>query len=98
MKCPQNYIFVPSNEQFFEEAQPFCVAQFEMKLKENDNGSDACECDNYTGVECTATSCEGPLVSRPGGTPVNYVTATSALELCESIGASYHLLSNEQWQ
>jgi hypothetical protein len=81
--CPQNYSFVPGDEELG--STPFCVARYEMRMSGNDDGS-------------TPFTSSVPPESRASGTPWSSVDKGQARGGCDSIGFSYQLITNQQWQ
>ena len=81
--CPQNYSFVPGDEELG--STPFCVARYEMRMSGNDDGS-------------TPYTSSVPPQSRASGTPWSSISKGQARGACDSIGFSYQLITNQQWQ
>ena len=80
--CPDDYVFVPGDDALG--ATPFCLARYEMRAE---------GLDGYAGFDA------GVLPeSRPDGAPWSTVTTGEARVLCDSLGFSYQLVTNRQWQ
>lgn len=81
--CPANYALVPPLPPYTQVA--FCVSKFEMKILGQANGVQAYD---------------SSLVpdSRPDGIPWTGVPKLGAVLECQSLGAGFDLISNDQWQ
>lgn len=81
--CPPEHAFVPSDDALG--TTPFCLAAYEMRIAGNDDGS---------------TPYDPTLLpdSRPTGTPWASIDKGQARVACDSLGFSYQLVANHQWQ
>jgi len=83
MVCPINYIPVPARAPYT--VNSFCVSQFEMKIK-----------GLYDGIQPYDPAFVPE--SRPDGIPWGSIMRNDAIAECQSLGAGYDLISNDQWQ
>ncbi len=81
--CPNHYSFVPSDPSLGTD--PFCVATYEMRVQGLDDG-DVTYSTTYVAE------------SRPTGTPWSGIDKGQARVSCDSIGFSWQLITNPQWQ
>jgi len=104
--CPTGFIPVPGNHLYntVQGKGGFCVAKYEMKVDENNDGA------GDTNLDCknpgnnvwknSTESCgynlgNRVLVSSPEGYPLTNISFTTAIAACESIGG--HLITNNEW-
>jgi hypothetical protein len=83
IRCPEHFAFVPGDPEL--SSTPFCVSRYEMKMLGSDDGN--------------GTPSENELPdARPTGTPWATVSKSQARTLCDLMGFSYQLITNNQWQ
>jgi hypothetical protein len=82
LDCPEGYIPIPGDMEL--ETKDFCVAKYEMKIFENDDGS----------IDYNSSNIPE---SRAGGTPWKNLTQVQSKAECKSLGKEYDLISNAEW-
>ena len=93
LECPSGFIAVDANSTLG--TSPFCVMKYEAKCFEPETGNyDVQNCSrdgdstDYTGLTA---------VSTPEGKPWVNIKHDEAFDVCEELGANYHLISNPEW-
>jgi len=106
--CPTGFIAVPGNKDDFK--QPgFCVAKYEMKYTST-SGKGQCGKGTASLTQCNngvadatdrwnswAWTAGNTPVSIPQGEPIAGITQSGAIAACQSMGAGYHLITNNEW-
>lgn len=90
--CPNNYVKIQASSEF--STSEFCIAQFEMKVQQNDGTP---VFDGYNGGVALDVNLYVPQ-SRPDGVPWVKILQANAVSECASLGAGYHLASIKEWQ
>ena len=101
-ECPTGFVPVPGNY-LYGTQNGFCVAQFEMKVDQNNDGigdsNTFCNSDYNTwknNVEgCSYDTGTRHLVSSAAGYPLTSISQIDSITACESIGG--HLITNNEW-
>lgn len=83
--CPTGFINVPNRN--------LCVAQYEMSYDET-TPSDVT---GWTDWNTRKYNVSKTPVSMPDRLPVTEITQPQAITSCESMGARYHLITNDEW-
>ncbi|MDQ1343700.1 MAG: hypothetical protein QG650_420 [Patescibacteria group bacterium] len=91
--CPTGFAKIPGNSEFPTASADFCLAKYEMKFASTSGQT------QYTAdVWKTWNWNVGATVaSIPGTTPIATLTQSQAIAACASLGAGYHLVTNDEW-
>lgn len=84
---------VPGNTDFPTAAQDFCLAKYEMKFAST-SGRTQYTADGWKTWNWAAGSA---IASVPENTPIANLTQGQAIAACKSLGAGYHLVTNDEW-
>ncbi|MDD2916724.1 MAG: type II secretion system protein [Candidatus Gracilibacteria bacterium] len=88
--CPTGFIAVPGNKDFNQPG--FCVSKYDMTY------SDADIPNSSNGDWNTVSYVSGkPIASIPNKYPIADITQPQAITACQSMGAGYHLITNNEW-
>ena len=107
--CPTGYVPVPGNYLYAtveSSGGGFCVAKYEMKIDETGDGqgdvNTSCQNSSYGTWNNSAATCgynvgTRHLVSSASGYPLAMISQTNSITACSSLGANYHLITNNEW-
>ncbi len=90
--CPTGFIGVPGNPEF--NTIGFCVAQYEMTYTDADTPNSTVGGTDWNTVSYVAWK---QIVSMAGKYPIADINQTQAIAACQSMGAGYHLITNDEW-
>lgn len=93
--CPQGYVPVPRDNTLG--GDDFCVMKYEAKAWADNNMDSIVD----TGEIDVSGAVVNPALHAPAsiaeGYPWRNITGNEAAAECESLGANYHLISNQEW-
>ncbi|MDD2917016.1 MAG: type II secretion system protein [Candidatus Gracilibacteria bacterium] len=90
--CPPGFLPVPGNKEFNQPG--FCVAKYEMSYSDADVPTSSM---GGTGWNTVASIPGKVPVSMIGKYPIADITQSGAIASCQSMGAGYHLITNNEW-
>ena len=90
--CPTGFIAVPGNATF--STADFCAAQYEMTYTDADSPNSPVLGQDWNTVVYDSNKVP---VSQAGKYPIGNISQTQAIAACASMGAGYHLITNNQW-
>lgn len=99
--CPTGFISVPGNTEFNQPG--FCVAKYEMSYNDADAPDSGTSAGTKDGTDVALdwntmnyNSAKIP-VSMPNKYPIVNINQLHAITACQSMGAGYHLVTNNEW-
>lgn len=95
LSCPAGFVKVPGNASFPTAAQDFCLAKYEMKFAST-SGQTQYAADGWKTWNWPASGIPA-IASVPENTPIATLTQGQAIAACQSLGAGYHLVTNDEW-